>query len=114
MDEACSLHDAIVAANTDSPAGGCAAGAGADTIVLSGDVTLSEALPLIESVIVIEGGGHTISGDGKFRIFDVDGGSLTIRQLSWRMDEAMTLNYSTEMAARFARMMRLSSSKTAA
>ena len=82
VDEACSLHDAIVAANTDSPAGGCPAGAGADTIVLTGDVTLSEALPVIESVIAIEGGGHTISGDGKFRIFDVDGGSLTIRQLT--------------------------------
>ncbi len=81
VDEPCSLHDAIVAANTDSPAGGCPAGAGADTIVLSEDVTLSEALPVIESVISIEGEGFSISGDGKFRIFDVDGGSLTIRQL---------------------------------
>ena len=82
VDEACSLHDAIVAANTDSPAGLCPAGAGADTIVMTGDVTLSEALPVIESVVSIEGGGHTISGDGKFRIFDVDRGSLTIRQLT--------------------------------
>lgn len=80
--EACSLHDAIVAANTDSPAGGCPAGAGADTIWLSGDVTLSEELPAIESVIAIEGDGHTISGDGKFRIFDVHGGSLTIRRMT--------------------------------
>lgn len=82
VDEACSLHDAILAANTDSPAGGCPAGAGADTIVLTRDVTLSQALPVIESVISIEGVGHTISGGGKFRIFDVEGGSLTIRQLT--------------------------------
>ena len=82
LDEACSLHDAIVAANTDSPAGGCPAGAGADTIVLTGDITLGEALPVIESVVSIEGDGFAISGDGKFRIFDVDGGSLTIKQLT--------------------------------
>ena len=81
-DANCSLHDAVMAANTDSPAGGCPAGAGADTVVLTGDVTLSEALPVIESVIAIEGGGRTISGDGKFRIFDVDGGSLTVRLLT--------------------------------
>ena len=39
-------------------------------------------MPVIESVISMEGAGHTISGDGKFRIFDVEGGSLTIRQLT--------------------------------
>lgn len=82
VDESCSLHDAILAANTDSPAGGCLAGAGADTIVLTADVTLSQELPVIKSVIALEGDGHTISGDGKFRIFDVDGGSLTVRQLT--------------------------------
>src|SRR3954454_12628224 len=31
---ACSLRDAVTAANTDSPAGSCAAGSGADTIAL--------------------------------------------------------------------------------
>ncbi len=82
LDEACSLHDAINAANTDSPAGGCPAGAGADTIVLTADVTLSQELPVISSRITIVGDGYTISGDGKFRIFDVDGGALTIRQLT--------------------------------
>lgn len=71
LDEACSLHDAIVAANTDSPAGGCPAGSGADTIVLTDDVTLSEALPVIESVIAIEGGGFSISGDKRYLIFRV-------------------------------------------
>ncbi len=71
VDEDCSLHDAIVAANTDSPAGGCPAGAGADTIVLTGDVTLSEELPVIESVISIEGEGFSISGDKRYRIFRV-------------------------------------------
>ena len=73
VDEACSLHDAIIAANKDSPAGGCLAGAGADTIILTEDVTLSQELPVIKSVIALEGDGHTISGDGKFRIFDVGG-----------------------------------------
>ena len=51
VDEGCSLHDAITAANTDSATGGCPAGAGADTIYLSGDVTLDEELPVIKSVI---------------------------------------------------------------
>jgi CSLREA domain-containing protein len=31
----CTLRDAITAANTDTPAGGCPAGSGADTIVLA-------------------------------------------------------------------------------
>lgn len=82
VDASCSLHDAIVAANTDVASGGCPAGEGADTVILSGDVTLSEALPPITSTITIEGDGLSISGDGKFRIFEVDGGSLTIEKLS--------------------------------
>ncbi|MYD10506.1 MAG: hypothetical protein F4X02_10745 [Chloroflexi bacterium] len=82
VDEACSLHDAITAANTDEPSGGCLAGAGADTISLSRDVTLSEELPAIESVIAIDGRDFTISGDNKFRIFDVAGAKLTISHLT--------------------------------
>jgi len=82
VDEACSLHDAIITANTDSPAGGCPAGAGADTIVLTGDVTLSQELPVIESVITIEGGRHSISGNREFRIFDIIGGILSVRSLT--------------------------------
>jgi len=67
----CDLHDAIVAANTDSPTGGCRAGSGADTIYLTKDVTLTKELPVIKSAISIDGNGHTISGDKRFRIFRV-------------------------------------------
>ena len=71
VDEVCSLHDAIVAANTDNPKGGCPAGAGVDTIYLTKDVTLNEELPIIKSVISIDGEGYTISGDKRFQIFRV-------------------------------------------
>ncbi|MCY3781379.1 MAG: hypothetical protein OXG78_13790 [Chloroflexi bacterium] len=71
VDDTCSLHDAIVAANRDEARGGCPAGDGADTILLTGDVTLTEELPVIESVISIEGDGYRISGDKRFRIFEV-------------------------------------------
>ena len=71
VDEACSLHHAITAANTDEASGGCPAGAGADTIYLTGDVILSEELPVIRTVISIDGGGFAISGDKRYRIFRV-------------------------------------------
>ncbi len=78
----CSLAEQIVAANRDRPAGGCPAGSGVDTIVLDKDITLFEALPAITSQIVIEGNGHSISGDRNFRIFEVDGGILTVKNLT--------------------------------
>ena len=78
----CSLADQIVAANRDWPAGGCPGGSGGDVISLDKDITLFAALPAITSNIVIEGNGHTISGSGRYRIFDVDGGILTIRNLT--------------------------------
>ncbi len=78
----CSLAEQIVAANRDRPAGGCPAGSGFDVIALDKDITLFEALPAITSQIVIEGNGHSISGDRKFRIFDVDGGILTVKNLT--------------------------------
>ncbi len=88
----CTLIDAITAANTDTAVGGCAAGSGADTITLSGDVTLTSVnstgaygdngLPLITSAITIEGNGATISrvgGSPDFRIFEVAStGDLTL------------------------------------
>lgn len=77
----CFLSDNIIAANSDSPAGGCPAGNGADVIYLEKDVTLSEPLPPITSEITIDGRGHTISGHGRFRVFDVSGGRLTIKNL---------------------------------
>ncbi len=78
----CSLADHIIAANRDQPAGGCPPGSGVDTIVLDKDITLFEPLPAITSQIVIEGNGHSISGGGDYRIFDVDGGTLTVKNLT--------------------------------
>ena len=43
---------------------------------------LKRALPPITGTITIEGGGHTISGNRKHRIFHVDGGRLTINNLN--------------------------------
>ena len=78
----CPLFDQIVAANTDAPSGGCDAGAGHDIITLTEDITLGALLPRITSEITIEGNGRTISGDARFRIFNVDGGALTINNLT--------------------------------
>ena len=78
----CTLAYQIIAANTDRAAGGCPAGRGADTITLSKDYTLFSPLPAITSHITIEGSGHAISGDKKFRIFNVDGGKLTVNNLT--------------------------------
>ena len=52
---ACQLADAIMAANTDQAVFGCAAGAGADTLILTRNVKLQlGALPSITSDITIE------------------------------------------------------------
>ena len=84
----CPLADQIIAANTDAPSGGCRAGSGADVITLDEDIRLRSRLPAITSDITIEGNGHTISGRRRFRIFDVDGGKLTINNL--RLTEGLT------------------------
>lgn len=78
----CSIYDQIIAANTDRPAGLCPAGSGADTITLSKDITLSSRLPEITRGLTIEGNGYAISGDRKYRIFDVRGGRLTLNNLT--------------------------------
>ena len=78
----CGLAEAIEAANSDDAVGACPAGAGADAIILSGDLTLDEALPAIASAIAIEGGGFTIAGGGN-RIFHViPAGELHIADLT--------------------------------
>lgn len=52
---ACQLADAIMAANTDQAVFGCAAGAGADTLILTRDIKLQLGdLPSITSDITIE------------------------------------------------------------
>lgn len=61
VDNSCSIQDAIIAANTDEPAGNCPAGSGADTItpvepVTRGgfpDIELLQPLPQIASTITI-------------------------------------------------------------
>ena len=78
---ACPLRDRIIAANIDAPAGGCPAGRGPDTINLAQDIKLSSRLPTITSDITINGNGNTISGNRLYRIFDVDGGRLTVNNL---------------------------------
>ena len=82
----CLLVDAITAANTDLPAGDCAAGnPGADTIELLDNVTLFTAigtagLPEVNSAITINGNGFTIAGiDDVFGIMSVaSSGNLTL------------------------------------
>ena len=91
VDEACSLHDAIVAANTDSPAGGCPAGAGADTIQLSDfgrPMKLETELPPITSEITIAGKAKTISAQREHRHFLVAGGALTLNHVRLFSGEA--------------------------
>ena len=78
----CDLTHQIIAANTNAPASGCPAGRGADTISLERDIKLFAKLPSITSTITIEGNGHTISGDERFRIFTVDGGTVTMNNVT--------------------------------
>ena len=87
--DTCSLADHIRSANTNTSIGGCPQGTSHDIITLSEDITLSEALPPIRGTITFEGNGHTISGDDKFRIFEVSGGALTIRNLTLRNGRAI-------------------------
>ena len=79
----CNLADAIRAANWDTVVRDCPAGAGEDSIHLTGHITLTEMLPAIRSMITIMGVRHTISGDNQFRIFHVTpSGVLTLDRLT--------------------------------
>jgi hypothetical protein len=95
VEGACTLVDAITAANTDTATGGCQAGSGADKIVLlAGSThTLTQVnystygrtgLPVIASVITIAGHGSTIaraSGAPAFRLVAVNStGDLTLQE----------------------------------
>jgi parallel beta-helix repeat protein len=91
----CTLAQAVRAANTDTAQGGCAAGSGADTLVLTADVSLrvpyahaygsDTGLPLITSEIAIDGRGLTIErapDAPAFRLLAVAaGGTLGLRDL---------------------------------
>ena len=78
----CSLADAITAANTDAAVGGCEAGDGADTIILTADVILDERLPRLVTNLTIQGNGHMISGDNSFPIFDAIEGDILLHNLT--------------------------------
>ncbi len=82
LPDGCTLADQIIAANTDAPAGDCPAGSGADTISLSENLALIAPLPPISSEVTIDGKGHIISGDNRFRIFEIAGGSAVIKNLT--------------------------------
>src|SRR5262245_34539181 len=85
----CTLRDAVTAANSDAAVGGCTAGSGADTILLTTDVSLTTAdngvngLPIVTTKMTIDGQGHTISGNSTtFRILQVAAtGDLTLENV---------------------------------
>lgn len=92
-DGLCTLREAITAANTDTAsgatAGECVAGSGSDTIDLTGvlgTITLTSALPFINSDITINGPGanqltvarSTAGGTPRFGIFAVSSQPLTV------------------------------------
>ena len=51
-------------------------------VTLEADITLSAALPPITGEISIDGAGYGISGAGEQRIFDVNGGALTLENVT--------------------------------
>ena len=55
---------------------------GPDTINITGNITLTAALPNITSPITIEGGGFTISGANTYRVLDVQDGDLTLNNVT--------------------------------
>ena len=59
-----------------------AANSGSGAIALSGGIVLTAPLPPITGSLTIDGGGHSISGDGQHRIFDVSGGRLTLNNMT--------------------------------
>ncbi|MCY3976811.1 MAG: right-handed parallel beta-helix repeat-containing protein [Chloroflexi bacterium] len=92
---ACSLADAITAANSDVAAGRCPAGNGADTITFRDDVILRRELPNISSDITFEGSGFSLSRFGSkqvviaaFRLLKIESGAtVAIKNLSLRNGE---------------------------
>ncbi|RBP51128.1 choice-of-anchor Q domain-containing protein [Arenicella xantha] len=96
---ACTLKNAIISANQNSPIGGCSAGSGADTIFLpSGTLTYSNAepgvdisggsaLPVVDSQITIQGSNSSLARSASlttpdFRLLTVgSAGNLTINDV---------------------------------
>lgn len=99
----CNLASAITAANTDSIVSKCTAGSGADEIVLSSgaQITLSEALPIINSTITIQGNESSVERDGTdiFRLVDVQAGILTLNDITLSGGASENTGYSTAYGA---------------
>lgn len=88
---ACTLRDAITAANTDLIVAGssCTAGSGDDNITFDfpnqTTISLSSQLPTVESNITINGTAQDslfINGNNSSRILSVDDGNLTLTDLT--------------------------------
>ena len=78
---ACTLADYITAKNTNRDVGDCNISENREAFSFHEDIILTEPLPRITSPIHIEGNGFTLSGDGRFRLFEVFGTYLTIMDL---------------------------------
>ena len=82
-DGACSLVEALDAANSDQPVDACPAGNGSDVIELSNATypvtSMNHAwfgptgLPAVQSEITVRGNGAVIDAQGSFRLFAVHG-----------------------------------------
>jgi CSLREA domain-containing protein len=95
---ACSLREAIQAANTDATFGGCPAGSGADTIVLQAGATYfltavdnvaptfgANGLPIVVTSLTIQGNGATIARDPAapdLRLLDITAGTVALDALT--------------------------------
>ncbi len=98
VDEDCSLYNAVLSANGEEqvePLNSCEDGdeavdeeqTGADTITIDlagteeGTITLTSTLSITSDVIV-DGAGFVVNGDDSYQIFNIDGGSLEIMNLT--------------------------------
>lgn len=96
-DGECSLREAVIAANTDTPTGGCNGGEGADTIIFDSSLSIPAAFTLtlvganedyaatgdldITGILTLQGSGADITlldGNGTDRVFDIRPGATVI------------------------------------
>ena len=55
---------------------------GTQTITLTGDITLTQSLPMITDSVTIEGGGFAIDANNAGRVFFIQGGDATISNVT--------------------------------
>lgn len=77
----CTLAEQIISANSNGKVGDCPLLDGMESFQLREDIILTEELPAITGHLIIDGNGHSISGDKRFRIFEVSRGSLRVLNL---------------------------------